>query len=113
MGFNTVAFLLNDFFHCVEEAPKGVAWLLTHPPMGRHDEGRLQVARDVSSLYGEKPIHPQAVEVLPTFHADDRRFFTAGGNCISELRLLRVRKDRKTGRKVAVLELPDYLQGFK
>ena len=33
MGFNTVAFLLNDFMGRIQESPKGVAFLLSHPPM--------------------------------------------------------------------------------
>lgn len=114
MGFMTVVFLLNDFGHTIEASPHATASLLTYPPMSDCDRAsHLQRAEHVATQHGESMPHSQAVQVFPTFHADNRKFYMAGGNCMVELTPLRVRKDRKTGRKVVVLDLPDYLQDKK
>lgn len=114
MGFNTVIFALNDFLHTLEESPKYTTFRIAHPPMSEQDAHYVeQQAQSVAREAGEKIPHHQALEVLPTFHADFRKFFTAGGNCISELTFVRTTVDRKTGKRCVVLELPDYLQDRK
>lgn len=113
MGYNTIIFALNDFFNEAARSPHTVAWTVTNPPQSRYQRERdlyRQMASHTAMLYQERPLHPQVLEVLPTFHASEQKFFTAGGNCISELQVLRTQIDRTTGRRVVVLDLPDYLQ---
>ena len=107
MGFNTVVFLLNDFMHTLKDSPKSLAYLLGHPPMSEREKNHDYEHKYVSD--GEKPIHGQAVEVLPTFHADEQKFFLAGGNCIRELKLVRLGVT-KEGKKTVTLELPEYFE---
>lgn len=114
MGFNTVAFILNDFSHELPESPEYVAFKLAHPPMCKEDAVHVEhQAMSVAREAGEKIPHHQALDVLPTFHADMRKFFTAGGNCISELKFVKTTVNRKTGKRCVVLELPEYLQDRK
>lgn len=114
MGFNTVAFILNDFAHQLEECPEYTAFRVAHPPMSEQDDVHVEEqARSVAIEHNERIPNGQALQMLPTFHADFRKFFTAGGNCISELKFVRTQIDRKTKRRVVVLELPDYLQDRK
>jgi len=113
MGFNTVIFVLNDRVHELAEAPHYTAFKVANPPMSERDAAYIeQQARSVAVEHGERIPH-RALEVMPTFHADFRQFFTAGGNCISKLEFVRTVKDRKTGKRCVVLELPDYLQDRK
>jgi hypothetical protein len=114
MGFNTTAFILNDFAGDFERAPKTTAHIFSNPYVYANLEEHEQWRRiaQVAESYGEKPLHPQAVKFI-CYHADFRRFFTAGGNCISELAFVRTQIDRKTKKRVVVLELPDYLQDRK
>lgn len=56
---------------------------------------------------GEPRVHDQALEVLPTFHADQHKIFMAGGNCIVELQALRYGKT-KEGKRTITLELPEW-----
>lgn len=109
----TVAVVLNDFGHTLVESPKTVAWMLANPPMSERETDfmrRRPLVQQVAAEAEEKVPHHQALEVLPTFHADNRKFYTVGGNSVNELTPLRVQRDRKTGRRVVVLDLPDYLQ---
>ena len=105
MGFNTVAFLLNDYVHTLEASPKTVAWMLAHAPM-------LGSAREEAWLVADKHVeprvHPQVLEVLPSWHADGRKFFVAGGNCITECPALRWGKDKETGQRTVTLLLPSW-----
>jgi hypothetical protein len=110
MGFNTVAFILNDFAHELADNPHATAFMVGHPYLGSREEHVRKQVESVAAEHGEKVPHSQALEMLPSFHASYRKFFTAGGNCITELKVLRTQKDRKTGKRVVVLELPDYLQ---
>lgn len=110
MGYNTVAFLLNDFMHYLKDSPYTIAFMLAHPPMGDsptekdfHKKTIELVARD----HHEPVPHSQALEVLPTFHADCHKFFLAGGNCINELKFVRYRKT-KEGKHTVTLELPSW-----
>lgn len=92
--------------HTLKDSPKSLAYLLAHPPMGERDKNHDYEHKYVAE--GEKPIHGQAVEVLPTFHADEQKFFVAGGNCIVELKVIRF--GVKDGKKTVTLELPDWFE---
>lgn len=112
MGYNTVAFLLNDLMHTLEKSPKTVAWAISHPPHSEREltEGHWRKQVDsVSRDAGEPLLHHQALELLPTFHADWKKFLFAGRNCIHELKFIKFSKDRKTGKKTIVLEMPDWM----
>lgn len=115
MGFNTVAFLLNDMMYDLERSPKAVVWGLTHPPMSNNQREQdiwFQSVQQVALENGEPGFSRQALEVLGTFHADYTSFFRAGGNCIDELKLVRYGTitDKKTGQKkdTVVLEMPEW-----
>lgn len=111
MGFNTVAFLLNDLMHELEKSPKTVAWALSHPPMGDSEEAQRHWRRDndsVSEEHGEPRLHPQALEVLGTFHADHTSFVRAGQNRVDKLKIVRY-QTWKT-KKCVLLELPEWAQ---
>jgi hypothetical protein len=112
MGFNTVAFFLNDMMHILEKSPKTLAWALTHPPMGGELDLRSWKAQVRLAAEHEKEpmLPPQALEVLPTFHADIRKWIVAGNNGIQELKFVRYSKNKR-GKKLAVLELPNDWQG--
>ena len=110
MGFNTVAFLLNDMMSDLTRSPKTALWMLTHPPMGEHDRQHLHNLSNTIARENGEPILGQALEVLPTFHASGHMFYIAGGNTIKDLSVLRYSKDRKTGKKVVTLVLPDWMQ---
>jgi hypothetical protein len=107
VGFNTVAFLLNDYMHTLEKSPKTVTWLLSHPVMSKEDKAYL--GRHDLRIDDEPVVHGQALEVLPTFHADEQKFFVAGGNCISDLKCVRFGVS-KEGKKTVTLELPDWFE---
>lgn len=109
MGFNTVAFLLNDFMHDLEKSPKTVTWLLSHPPMSEYDKQRMRQYEHEYVAEGEQRVHGQALEIMPTFHADEQKFFVAGGNCITELKVRRLGVS-KDGTKTVTLELPDWFE---
>ena len=110
MGYNTVAFLLNDLMHETARSPKALTWALTHPPNGpstlERNSWRQQVSL-VADEAGEPRLHPQALEVLPTFHADWTQFFVAGGNLIEALETVRYGKT-KDGRPTVTLVLPKW-----
>lgn len=108
MGFNTVAFLLNDFMHYIKDSPKTVAWMLAHPPTSKRDTADgywWQQVRSVAEDSGEPVPHEQMLEIMPTFHADHTAFIRAGGNCITELQIVRYGKT-KEGKRTVTLELP-------
>ena len=110
MGFNTVAFLLNDFMHELQKSPKTIAWMLSHPPHGESERDRNSVLtqmRSVAEEYGEPMPHFQALEIWPTWHADGFKFFVAGHNSLAELKWVR-RGKTKDGRKTVTLEMPDW-----
>lgn len=110
MGFNTVAFLLNDYMYYLKESPKTVAWMLAHPPLGKRelqDGSWREMVRSVAKENSETAPHDQVLEILPTFHADHTTFLRAGGNCISELKVLKYSKT-KDGKATVTLELPDW-----
>lgn len=108
MGCNTVVFLLNDLMGSLEKSPKTVLFALTHPPNGDARGWREQVNL-AADMAGEPRLHPQALEVLPTFHADYTQFLAAGGNCIVPLAPLRYGKTRD-GKRTVTLQLPDWWQ---
>jgi len=108
MGFNTVAFLLNDFMHYIEESPKTVAWLLAHPPMNGGERERIHaLLLSLADEFNEPVLHFQALQVLPTWHADGFKFLVAGRNTIAELKWIREGKT-KDGKRTVTLELPDW-----
>lgn len=116
MGFNTVAFLLNDVMDSVSKCPHQAAYILTNPPMGMRDKQgeweRNNLRRTLMKIaqeHNEPMIHPQALEMMPTFHADDTTYFRAGGNTIDRLEFHKYGK-LKDGRKTITLILPDYEQ---
>lgn len=112
MGYNTVAFVLNDLMSDIERSPKTAAWLLSHPPMGSSDPEQRAFKYYHSQLpkdFGEPTLHSQALEVLPTFHADEQHFFVAGGNCIQQLQPVAYGVT-KEGKKTVTLELPDWFE---
>ncbi len=110
MGFNTIAFLLNDMMGYLEKSPKTVVYALTHPKMSLDDERQFW-RRSVDSYaesVGEEPLHHQALEILPTWHADGHKWFFAGGNMIQEMKFLRY-GSTKDGKLTVTLELtPDW-----
>jgi hypothetical protein len=112
MGYNTIAFLLNDHLHSLEKSPKSVAAILRNPPHAQDDElekSMLQKHRtQMSDMYDEPYVHDQALEMLPTFHADNMKIFIAGGNQISELQVLRIGKT-KDGTPTITVEAPKWL----
>lgn len=108
MGYNTVAFLLNDLMGELKKSPKTVLHLLTCPPMSEEDKKRRHAY--MQKAYDDEPgVHFQALEVLPTFHADEQHFFVAGENSITEIRPLRYGVT-KEGKKTVTLELPDWFE---
>lgn len=113
MGYNTVVFLLNDFMHELEKSPKAVTYGLCHPP---HEAGEAKeegqrrwrdVVRSVAVKNGEPVPHSQALEVLPTFHADFTQWLAAGGNCLTPLTFMRY-GTTKDGKLTVTLELPEH-----
>jgi hypothetical protein len=107
MGYNTIVFLLNDFMHTLENSPKTVLWEITHPPLPFEDEDVINTQiENVARRNNELLPHFQAITVLPTFHADQRKFFVAGGNCIEELTSIKFSKIN--GKNTVTLELPEW-----
>ena len=110
MGYNTIAFLLNDMMHELEKSPHAVTFALTHPPMSDH-EREIHAWRYTVDLVAkdnnEPYIHTQALNVLATFHASETTYLRAGGNCIERLNVVRYGKT-KNGKNTITLELPDW-----
>jgi len=113
MGFNTVAFVLNDLSHELEKSPRTVAHMLSHAPMGygKEEQYYLQMYRDIAKKNSEPVVHEQALRVLPPFHADNIHYFMAGRNEINNLKF--VKYHTLKGRKCVLLELPEYMQENK
>jgi len=112
MGFNTVAFILNDLSSELERSPKTVAHMLSHPPMSAKDEAYYnKMYREIAHSHNEKIVHEQALRMLPTFHADFTQYLMAGGNNISNLSF--VKYNTYKGRKCVMLELPECMQDKK
>lgn len=110
MGYNTVAFLLNDFMHETIKSPHAVADGVCYPPHSLREDEQRAWRRHVdltADEYKEPRLHLQALEVLPTFHADLHQWLVAGGNSITTLKLLKFGKT-KEGKKTVTLELPDW-----
>lgn len=100
--------MLNDLSHELEKSPKAATFMLTHPPMSEDDKKHIRPQVDhVADKNGEPRIHSQALEIVPTFHADFGKFLYAGGNCIAELKFMRFGKT-KDGTKTVTLELPSW-----
>ena len=111
MGYNTVAFLLNDRMHELDKSPHATTYGLTHPPHSDSERDielwRWGVDR-TADQHKEPRIPWQALEVLRTFHADETQYLRAGGNCIAKLEVVRYSKDRKSGKNTVTLELPGW-----
>jgi hypothetical protein len=109
VGYNTVAFFLNDFMHELVESPKALAFGICHPPSSDRDDDQRRWRDMVASVAREndEPVpHPQAVELLGTFHADFTQWLAAGGNCITTLKFMRY-GTTKDGKLTVTLELPE------
>ncbi len=108
MGYNTVAFLLNDNMHRLQDSPRTVTWALTHPPLSNQEFDQKRWREQVSAVaddYKEPRLHTQALEVLGTFHADFHQWIFAGGNYITTLRFVGYGKT-KDGKLTVTLEVP-------
>jgi len=106
MGFNKVAFLLNDFSHEIIEKPNQVIGKLTehYSTLTPKQEMAVNLHRAVEA--GEELLHSQALQVFPSFHANNTKFYMAGGNCCNELEIKNYSKSK--GRKTVTLILPDW-----
>ena len=114
MGFNTVAFLLNDMMDSISKCPHQAAYILTHPPLSerdkKEDEQRLHATLvEIAKEHNEPMIHFQALEMMPTFHANYTAFFRAGQNSMDQLEVHKYGK-LKNGKKTVTLILPFYDQ---
>lgn len=111
MGFNTVAFILNDHMHWLEKAPHALTFALCHPPMS-DERGEmaswLAQVNSVAQDHNEPRIHLQDFRVLPTFHADERRFLFAGQNDITRLEPVKFGWMDHQTRPTVTLELPKW-----
>lgn len=122
MGYNSVFFALNDLADGFRKSPNGYAHLLTYAhelQRGIYDDrGARSVwehANEIAAKHGEPRLHPQALEAIACFHADETRYFMAGGNCMTDLGYpvkYGVEKDRRTGEEyqTVTLRLPEYQQ---
>ena len=109
MGFNTVAFLLNDFGHQLIKSPHAVAHGLVYAPNFNDEKARQLWRRSIDSVarqHNEPELPHQGHEVLPTWHADGHKWFFAGGNMIQEMKWMRYGKT-KEGKLTVTLELPE------
>ncbi len=109
MGYNTVAFLLNDLMGSLEHSPKAVLFALTHPPMGSDKLSAESWRKQVDAVAveaGEPRLHSQALEVLPTFHADWTQYLKVGGNCVQPMTEIVRYGKTKDGRRTITLVLP-------
>ena len=109
MGFNTVAFVLNDFSHDIEKSPKTAAYYLRNgynlSYYERHGK-RHELESFLAKKYNEPTLHPQALKVFDSFHADGTKYYRAGGNCCVELPVHKIYKNK--GKKYIVLEAPEW-----
>jgi len=110
MGYNTLVFINNDNMGEIKEAPQSIRDLIVSPPMGPSSKVHQESAEyrgEIADHNKEPILWPDALEVLPTFHADETKFYRAGQNCIAELKVLKYGKT-KEGKKTVTLELPDW-----
>lgn len=118
MGWNTVAFVLNDQCHLLEKSPKTVAWMLAHPPSTSDVEPDGDPRKDGKGIWwkqvdsvadhaGEPRVNPQTFRLLPTFHADFYQWLAAGWNGIAPLKFVRF-GSTKDGKITVTLELPEW-----
>jgi hypothetical protein len=106
MGYNTVAFLLNDMMGDIAAAPKTLAYALSHPHLfSDQPDYASRALQRVAEGAGER-WNPQALTVMPTWHADAFKFFVAGRNTIAELKWLR--GGRSEFSRQVTLELPEW-----
>lgn len=78
MGFNTVYFGLNDLAHTLENSPKTLAGMLSHPQRNNaewHNCGAIRAQN-----HNEPELHNQAIGVVDTFHADNTLVVAFGQN---------------------------------
>jgi hypothetical protein len=111
MGFNTVAFVLNDLSDQLVKSPKTVCHMLSHPPLSLSEESYYdKMYAEIAHSVGETSIG-QALRVMPSFHSKDPEYYLAGGNCISNLKVMKFHTYK--GRKCVMLELPEHMQEKK
>jgi len=106
MGFNRVAFVLNDMAHEIAKSPRTAAALLATDYSQRDTQTDWKLRLELSRGFGEPNLHGQALEILPSFHADFIKYYRAGGNCIAELPVHKTY--RRNGKKYIVLEAPEW-----
>lgn len=99
MGFNRVAFGLNDRIGDLKRSPRTALHLLM-------DAGYGECRQDLSSHFDEPFLSEKALKVFPSFHADYTKYYRAGGNCCVELTVHKTY--RRNGKKYIVLEAPDW-----
>ena len=113
MGYNTIAFLLNDCMHEIRNSPHAVTHILTHPP--HHVEGNgddkereilLRHANEIAAEHGEPPLTRGGLHMLRTFHADEWQWLVAGWNSVENMKFMRF-GTTKDGRLTVTLELPE------
>lgn len=83
MGFNSVAFLLNDMMNEIQRSPKAITYGLAHPPMSdrkEHIDRWHDMVRSVAREEGEPVPNRQCIEMLGTWHADGTKVVAFGGN---------------------------------
>ena len=108
MGYNTVAFMINDLFSSLQNSPKAAVWGLTHPPAHLDDKAHdiwLHTINEVARENNEPAVHCQSLEAV-TFHADFIQYFMAGMNSFTALKVLEYGKT-KDGKRTVTLELPE------
>lgn len=90
--------VLNDFMHELEKCPHSLTWALCHPP---HSEREIEERSWLSQVISVAREHNETIPVrqaggglriLPTFHADSRKFLIAGWNTLQELKVHRFGK---------------------
>jgi hypothetical protein len=121
MGYMAIFQVLNDLASDFEKSPHAYAFMLANAyslARGLDDVAGRHVwehACQIASEHGEPRPHPQALEAISCFHADERKFFLAHGNCTEDLGWpvkYGVAKDRKTGEEyqTVTLRMPEYEQ---
>jgi hypothetical protein len=109
MGYNTVAFALNDMMDTLLKAPKTTAHILCY---GGQYEGRAidqDWRRGVAKSNNEEPLMSQALRV-ESFHADETRYYRAGQNSMRRMEIVGYRTVK--GKRVVMLALPDWAERY-
>lgn len=107
MGYMTVIVCLNDHVSDVEKSPKTAAYKICHAPLSERDKNERwdnEMGR-VHTEFGEPRLSSYALNVLPTFHADDVRYYKFGYNSYQKLTYHSSGEDKKTGKKWIKLEI--------